>query len=121
MLGNIIAVIIWIIHLILFIGIVASVFVPYSDINSIKFRFKLWIFILLVFLLMQYLTGYQRCGLTEFEYFIKKENYKEGFLYRLIKPVITIPESYFDKYVVYLHIVWVIILGYQLNIHKKIL
>ena len=114
--------IIWIIHLLLVVGIIISVFIPISNNpNSLKFRFKLWSFILLIFLLAQYLTGYQRCGLTEFEYLLKKENYKEGFLYRLIKPVITIPETYFDNYLIILHIIWILILGYQLNFHTKLL
>lgn len=113
---NIIAAVVWILHLILIIGVVSSLFMPYTDVNDLRYRFKLWIFIFLIYLLAQYLTGYQKCGLTEFEYYIKGENYKEGFLYRLIKPIITIPESYFRKYLMYIHIIWVLILGWQLKI-----
>ena len=118
MIRNIISTIVWILHLVLIIGVIASVFIPYTDKDSLNYRFKLWFLIFLIYLLFQYLTGYQKCGLTEFEYYIKKEKYQEGFLYRLIKPVITIPESYFEKYLVYIHILWVLILIYQLKLYK---
>ena len=41
--------------------------------------------------------------------------YKEGFLYRLIKPILTTPEEYVNKYIYLLHILWIIILFVQLK------
>lgn len=120
MFNNIIANIVWLIHFVLVAVIIISPFIPVTnDVNDIKYRIKLWVLILLVFLLMQYLTGYQNCGLTEFEYMLKKENYKEGFLYRLIKPIVTMPENYFNKYLNVLHIILILVLGYQTKIIRK--
>jgi hypothetical protein len=50
---------------------------------------------------MQYITNYGKCGLTELEYIIKGKKYQEGFLYRLIKPIIVIPEKYFNIYILF--------------------
>jgi hypothetical protein len=100
--------IIQLLHLLLIIGIISSIFI--NDINV-----KNIFFTLLIFLFMQYITNYGKCGLTELEYIIKGEKYQEGFLYRLIKPIIVIPEKYFNKYIYILHIIWIIILAYQLD------
>jgi hypothetical protein len=100
----------WIInflHLLLVFGLVISIFVPNKD-------YKIICLVLLTYILFQYLTNYGRCGLTEIEYLFKREKYKEGFLYRLIKPVITLPEKYFDKYLYIIHIFWIISLGIQI-------
>lgn len=117
-----IAKIIQILHLLLIITIFISIFIPIDlVINNYQFGYniKIYVLIFLLFLLAQYLTGYQRCGLTEWEYRFKKEKYKEGFLYRLIKPVITIPENYFRKYLIVLHLLWIAILVYQLKFIKN--
>jgi hypothetical protein len=71
--------------------------------------------LMLVFLLLHYITNNSMCLLTELEYYFKKEKYKEGFLYRLIKPVLTTPEEYVNKYLYLLHISWIIILFVQLK------
>jgi hypothetical protein len=103
--------IIQLLHLLLVIGIILSIFITNIDIKQIFFT-------LLNFLFMQHIINYGKCGLTELEYIIKGEKYQEGFIYRLIKPIITIPEKYFNKYLYILHIIWIIILGYQLNYLK---
>ena len=95
-------------HGILVLGVVVSVFVD-------NYQYKKFAFTLLVFILAQFVTNYGKCGLTELEYLFKGEKYTEGFIYRLVKPVITIPENYFDKYLYILHILWIGILWKQLN------
>jgi hypothetical protein len=97
--------------ILLVIGIVLSIFIDNINIKQIFLT-------LLIFLFLQYITNYGKCGLTELEYIIKGDKYQEGFLYRLIKPIITIPELYFTKYLVYFHILWVLILVYQLKLYK---
>ena len=96
-----------ILHLILVIFIIIA---PFVNIKEIKIN----VLIILIYLLFQYLTGYNRCGLTELEYYFMKEDYKEGFLYRIINPVIKVPEKYFDNWLYIFHIIYVIILIYQL-------
>lgn len=97
------AYIIWIIHFFLVISIIIAPFVHIID-------YKKGILILLTFLLFQYLTGYEKCGLTQLEYFLMGENYKEGFLYRIINPIIKIPENYFNDWLYLIHIIYVLIL-----------
>ena len=52
--------------------------------------------------------------LTQLEYYIMGEKYKDGFLYRLINPIIKVPENYFDKYLYIVHIIFITTLIYQL-------
>ena len=94
-------------HLLLTLSLILSVFIP-----NIKYKKTSLIFLLYIFI--QYITNYGRCGLTEIEYLFKKDEYQEGFLYRLIKPVITVPEKYFNKYLYLIHIIWIISLGIQI-------
>jgi hypothetical protein len=98
---------IMILHLLLVIIIAVS---PYID----NFTIKNYSLIFLIYLLLQYLTGYQKCGLTQLEYMVKQEDYKEGFLYRLITPLITVREDYFTNYLLVVHLIYILILGYQL-------
>ena len=95
-------------HLLLIGSLASSIFIP-------NIQFKILCVTLLVFMLFHYITNYGKCGLTQLEYLFMGEKYKEGFLYRLIKPVITIPEEYFNKYFFYIHIIYIIILIYQIN------
>ena len=105
--------IIYYLHLILVIVVFMSIFVNNRNI-------KVVVFIFLIYLMLQYITGYEKCGLTELEYYFKGNNYEEGFLYRLIKPVIRTPEKYFYKNLYIVHIIYIIILAYQLNLLNKI-
>ena len=69
---------------------------------------------MLLFLLLQYSTNYGKCTLTQLEYLIMGEKYQEGFLYRLINPVIKRDENYFNYYYYIFHFLFIIILIYQL-------
>jgi hypothetical protein len=53
--------------------------------------------------------------LTDLEYLLLGDKYKSGFMYRLINPMIKIPEDYFNKYLFCFHITWISILYYQLK------
>ena len=106
--------IIQLLHLIIVLGAVGSVFIPNIQFKHLALTFLLFIF-------AQYITNYGKCGLTEIEYAIRGEEYKEGFIYRLIKPIITVPEKYFNEHLYWIHLIWIFILGYQLiNYNKKI-
>jgi hypothetical protein len=96
------------IHVIIILIIILSIFY-----NNIKL--KEIVLSILILLMIKYLTGYDRCGLTEIEYLLKGEKYKEGFIYRIIKPILTIPEQYFENYLFILHSLYIIILIIQLK------
>jgi hypothetical protein len=104
---NIILLIIKLLHLLLIIFLLSSIFI-----NNKKN--KKYALIILIFLLLQYITNYGKCGLTQFEYLIMQENYKNGFLYRLINPIIQKDEKYIDYYYYIFHLLWILILVYQL-------
>jgi hypothetical protein len=105
----ILASIVWIIHLILIIGVIIAPFSKNMDLKRNALIF-------LLYLLFQYLTGYQKCGLTELEYFFMGKEYESGFLYRLINPLIKIPENYFNYWFYVIHIILIGVLCYQLFI-----
>lgn len=95
-------------HLLLVLYLFSSIFIK-DKLTKIKATG------ILLFLLFHYVTNYGKCGLTEIEYLIMGEKYQEGFLYRLIKPVISLPEKYFEEYLFIIHIIWLGILLYQIN------
>ena len=99
-------------HLALVISLALSVFIP----NCL---FKEIALVLLVFIFLQYIFNYGKCGLTELEYMVLGEDhYHEGFIYRLVKPVINVPEKYFYNGLFYVHIAWIAILAYQIYYYK---
>lgn len=65
-------------------------------------------------MLIQYISGYQLCGLTKLEYYLMGHKYKEGFLYRIIKPMTTVSNDYFEKYLLVIHYLYIFILYIQL-------
>ncbi len=104
MLANIIK----LLHLILVLLIAIAPFYPDKTL-------KKSVFIFLLYLFFQYLTGYEKCGLTILEYVVMGEKYQEGFMYRLINPLIKVPEKYFDQYLFYVHSFYLVILYMQLR------
>lgn len=97
------------IHILLILFISSSIFVPNYKIKEISLT-------LLLFMLFQYMTNYGKCGLTQIEYLFMGDKYKEGFIYRIINPIICVPEEYFNKYFYCIHILYIVILGYQLHL-----
>jgi hypothetical protein len=96
-------------HLIIIVLVITSVFIPHIYLKQLTIAF-------LLYLLIQYLTGYEKCGLTDLEYWLMGEKYhQEGFMYRIIKPMIRVPEKYFDNYLFIFHVLWILILAYQLK------
>ena len=106
--------VIQILHFLLVFIVIISVFIPSIEIKKIAFA-------LLIYIFLQYITNYGKCGLTELEYMLKGEKYKEGFIYRLVKPIITMPEKYFNYHLYAIHLIWIFTLGYQLKTFNFIL
>jgi hypothetical protein len=100
--------IIFLLHLILFIFLCSSIFIPSN-------KCKYYALIILLFVLGHYITNNGKCAITEIEYYIKGVNYKEGFFYRLINPVITVSPVYIDNQYYFLHILLILILCFQLK------
>ena len=98
------------INLIHFIIVLLVIISPFVDNLFLKKN----ILIFLVYLLFQYLTGYEKCGLTELEYIFMGQEYQHGFLYRIINPLIKVPETYFDKWLIIFHLIYVFVLYNQL-------
>lgn len=100
--------IIIILHCILLYCIAISPFV--NDLH-----YKKIILILLIFICIQFLTNYGKCGLINIERFFLKEKFKEGFVYRLIKPVISHKHNIFYKEYFEIVLIYILILWIQLN------
>lgn len=65
--------------------------------------------VLLGYLSLKWLTGNDICGLTELEYRISGKPYGQGFLYRLLNGVIKLKENKFDKIVIIVTVIWLIV------------
>lgn len=100
--------IIRILHITIIIFVILSVFVKIC-------WWKKLALLLLLFMAFQYITGYETCGLTVLEYkILGQEKHQQGFLYRTINPFIKTPEKYFNNYYWILHLIWILILSYQI-------
>lgn len=109
---NNINIIIKLLHLVIIVAIIISVFIQSCNFKKLVLTF-------LIFLFLQYMFGYEKCGLTELEYWIIGEgNHKQGFIYRIINPIIKIPEKYINNGLAYVHILWICILLWQINSKK---
>jgi len=106
------SIIINLINFIHFIIVLLVVISPFINNRVLKNN----VLIFLLYLLFQYITGYQKCGLTELEYIFMGQDYQHGFLYRIINPLIKVPESYFDKWLIVIHLIYVFVLYSQLKI-----
>ncbi|BCS83427.1 hypothetical protein QLL95_gp0696 [Cotonvirus japonicus] len=96
------------IHLVIIVLVFSSIFIPNCIVKELALTF-------LIYLLIQYAIGCEKCGLTELEYMILgQKNHKQGFMYRIINPMIKIPEKYFNNGLMYVHIAWIAILIYQI-------
>lgn len=83
------------------------------------------ILILIMFLCVQYVAKYGKCGIINIEKFFLKEKFKQGFFYRLIKPVICykqniIYKNYFNIIIIYMLILYIQLekAGCNLNIFE---
>lgn len=94
-------------HLLLVIGVVVAPFVPVREYKQYALAF-------LLFLVLQFFLNQGECGLTEIEAFVLGEKKVEGFLYRLINPVIQFHHTEFYQYVRVFHGTYIAILVGQI-------
>jgi len=95
------------IHVILIFFISISIFIPLH-------KFKKNILLILLFILFHHITNNGKCGLTQLEYYITGKPHSHGFIYRLLKPFLKIDEKYINNKLYLLHLLYIIILTYQL-------
>ncbi len=77
------------------------------------------VLLLLLFITIHYITKYGKCGLINIERYFLGDNFKNGIVYRLIKPVISYKNNIFYEYFFWLIIIYIFILYYQLSKSKK--
>lgn len=73
------------------------------------------ILVLIIFLCIQYITKYGKCGIINIEKIFLGEKFKEGFFYRLIKPIICYKQNIIYKNYFNLIIIYILVLYIQLQ------
>lgn len=99
--------IIFSLHFVLYFILILSPFIEDCGI-------KLNSFIIITFITLHFITKYGKCGIINFERFFLKENFKNGFFYKLIKPVISHKNNIFYDKFFYLHFIYIFILFIQI-------
>ena len=99
--------IIFLLHFILYTTLILSPFIEDCGI-------KLNSFIIITFITVHFITKYGKCGVINCERYFLKEKFKEGFFYKLIKPVICYKNNIFYEKFLYLHYVYILILMIQI-------
>ena len=94
-------------HYILLTGLISSVFIK-------KLMFKIFCLFAFLYLLIRYISGNDRCGLIMLE---EKITGKNGNVYSFIKPIISCPDNYFNSYIIYFHIFFILILLVQISFY----
>ena len=90
--------------------VVSCLFAPFVE----DCEFKLLMFILTTFTLFHYLLKHGKCGLINIERFFLGDDFKNGIVYRLIKPIISYKNNIFYEKLMFLHITIICVLFYQL-------
>ena len=94
-------------HLILLIFLITSPFIE-------EYTLKINAFMIITFILFHFILKYGKCGIINIEKFFLKENFKNGFFYRLIKPVISYKNNIFYDKLFYIIVLYYIILFIQI-------
>lgn len=95
------------IHLILLVCLMIS---PFVDDCGLKLN----AFILITFIILHFITKYGKCGIINIERFFLKDDFKNGFFYLLIKPVISYKNNIFYENLFSLLVLYSIILFIQI-------
>jgi hypothetical protein len=104
--------IIFILQFSLFYGILVSPIVDDIQLKKIAL-------ILLGFIVLHFITKYGKCGFISIERYFLKDKFRDGFLFKLIKPVISYKNNMFYHYFFHLMIIYLIVLYFQLYKESK--
>lgn len=94
-------------HLVLLIFLISSPFINECGL-------KINAFILINFIILHFITKYGKCGIINIERFLIGDDFKNGFFYRLIKPVISYKNNIFYDKLFNMMILYSIILFIQI-------
>jgi hypothetical protein len=103
--------IIYYLQLFLFIFLLIS---PFVDECAVKLN----AFIFINFIIFHFITKYGKCGIINIERFFLEQNFKNGFFYKLIKPVIGYKENIFYDKLFYMLVIYSIVLLIQIYNQK---
>ena len=95
------------IHIILIVTVLLSPIIKSCLIKEL-------VLLLLIFISLHYITKYGKCGLINIERFFLGDNFKNGIIYRLIKPVISYKNNIIYEKYFWLIIIYMFIIYYQL-------
>lgn len=101
-------IIIYIIHLFLFVFLISSPFIDNCEYKKLSFIFLFYLFV-------QYLLKYGKCGFINIERIFLKENFKNGILFKLIKPIICYKRNPIYYEYLYILVLYLIILFIQIK------
>lgn len=94
-------------HLFFYLLLLLSPFI-----NDCAIKMNVWV--LLAFILFHFTAKYGKCGIINIERLFLKENFKNGFFYKLIKPVIDHRKNIFFNKLYHLLIIYLVILTIQI-------
>ena len=101
--------IIQLLHIIFILYLLLSIFINNNDI-------KLYSLLLIIFILLHYLTKYGKCSIISIERFFLGDNFRNGFFYKLIKPIISYKNNeFYNNGGIYVLLFYIIILIIQLR------
>jgi hypothetical protein len=99
--------IIKILHLLFYLLILFS---PFIDDCVIKLN----VYIMLLFIWFHFISKYGKCGIINIERIFLKEHFKDGFFYKLIKPIIDYRKNIFFEKLYHLLLIYILILTIQI-------
>lgn len=101
--------IITLIHILFILYLLLSIFINNNTIKLYSLLFN-------IFILLHYLTKYGKCSIINIERFFLGDNFRDGFFYKLIKPIISYKNNkFYNNGGIYLLLFYIIILIIQLR------
>jgi hypothetical protein len=97
------------IRLLHFLIILTVILSPFLN----KIEIKKNVLIFLIYLKLQHITGYKKCGLTDLEDKITGNKKEIGFIYSILNPYFNLDQTEFYKKQEYIHYFLILILTYQ--------
>jgi hypothetical protein len=97
--------------------IIVHITLLYSMLISILVKdiyLKKLVLLILLFLQMQFISKYGKCGIINIEKYFLKDKFREGIAFKTIRPVISYKMNILYTKYSYIHILYIIILAYQL-------
>ena len=101
-------------YIILLLHIIIFYFLALSPVID-DCRIKFISLILIAFITVQLLTKYGKCGLINIEKYFLKEKFKNGFVFRLIKPIICYKKNVIYKHYFLVMLIYILVLYIQVK------